>query len=377
MHVTKMKSLFLFISISLLAGCPYQSYMAGHPDAEPRITVVNTLSESLAWLDHDVTPDNGDLLSQGELTGAASNQVLASGDHYYVVNSQSNSITQYDRETLTRTGEFSTGAGTNPYNAVISGDTIHCTAYLSHQVLSFSLVSGLQTATFSLENFVDSSTTWYPYPQGIVQHGNLLFAGCLNSTINGASGSYSIGRVAVCNTSSGLVIGYIETGAANSSSLLVHDGYLYILSAGTFSSGYQENGIIERIQLSGADFSTTSNRVFTNLTLEQVTDGHSFGRLALNGSYGWSGNLGNGVLVRFDTSVIPWQVKKTRTLPGSYGFANISDIDFDQTRDQLFVLEFNGNRLYCLDPVSLDTTWYARCSTGNLGDPVDFYLKKS
>ncbi|MCG8570984.1 MAG: hypothetical protein MJB14_12665 [Spirochaetes bacterium] len=358
--------LFFCTVLFLFNSCTYPYH---YPEEEaafdiesPYLTVINGLSENLSFIKKE-----GESLTESTVqTGQSPNQIIKHKNNVYIVNSLANSILIYDYKTFEIKNEFSTGTGTNPFKAAIYNDQIYVTAYLTHQLLVYNL-SGSHIATHDLEILNESSKIYYPFPQGITLWDSLandyIFIACMYSEENGATKTRNPGRVAVFSLASSSIIGYIDAGAKDTNQVLISNDILYIISSGSYSSGFLEDGKIETVDLNSVNMSNPSAIVPVTQAGES-----SFGAFCIYNDQAWTGNLGNGTLRYYDASQSPWIENKNRTFPGGHGMAYIPDIQFAAKSNQLFVTEFNGNKLYILDPETLDIHDQYSSSANRYGD---------
>ena len=335
----RIRAALTFLVICGLISCGIQnpSIINGkNVNGKPYLVTVGTSSETLGCLDE---PD-GTFLQAVVHTGQSPNDILQYNGSIYILNSLSNSVTVYDEQTLKLTDEFSVGDNTNPYKFLILNEQLWITAYMTHQVLVYSL-SGDRQNVITLDN----TGQYYPYPEGIATDGTRIFAACKDSLDEtAATCNPNGGRVAVIRGDT--VECYIPTSAADTNAVFVHSNRLYIISSGTYISGFREDGIIESIAL--ADISSTGQ----NVTTVHARD-NSFGVCLINGSSAFCGNLGNGKIIRYDISDTEWSPTAQLEFDGNGSLAFISGMVFDDSRNIMWITEFNGNKLYRIDPVTL------------------------
>jgi hypothetical protein len=353
----KSRYIFIIIILFLLTGCPDQHDTGSI--GSPYLSIINELSESISFI-----PEHGDDLLESDIqTGQAPNQIIKNNNQVYIVNSLSNSILVYDYADFSIIREFSTGTGTNPFKAVIVGEKIYITAYLTHELLIFDL-DGSNKKTVDIEILVEGEMTFYPFPQGIAVWNDYIFIACMYSEESGVTKTRDPGRVAVYSISSGVITGYIEAGAKNTNSLYSKDNTLYIISSGGYESRFDDTGMIEIIDVASVNLDLPAG---INPVL--AAENNSFGAFCINENTAWAGNLGNGTLRCYDISVVPWTGLESTTFPGGdYGMAYIPDIRYAALTDELYVTEFNGNKLYILDPVDLSVMKEYTCSSNHHGD---------
>ncbi len=322
---------------------------------DPYLVILGTISESMSAVDSY----DGEVRFNVAQTGQSPNQIMDYKGEIFVVNSLSNSITVYDKKALGLKREFSTGDSTNPYKMLVYNDMIYVTAYCTHEVIVLDLKGKIKTHIS-----LDKSGSYFAYPEGIARYGDVIFVACKDSLEESAgSCNPNGGRVAVIQNDA--VIRYIPTGAADTSNVFVVGDMLYIISSGVHQGGFMENGKIECIDLT---------KGLENVELQTVADGNSFGVCRIVGEYAYCGNLGNGSLMCYDISVRPWNLLTKKVFDGNGSLAFISDIVYDNNRDCLYVLEFNANELYKIEPVTLNTVSQKKCSDSNNGDAQGLLL---
>ena len=324
-----------FLITFLLISCGIQS--PTNVNSKPYLLTVGTTSETLSSLDEP----NGTIQRSVVQTGQSPNDILQHNGKIYVLNSLSNSVTIYDEETLKLTNEFSVGEDTNPYKFLILNGQLWITAYLTHQVLVYSLGGDRQNVIT-----LDKSGQYYPFPEGIATDGQRVFVACKDSSdVTAATCNPNGGRIAVIRSSS--VECYIPTHAPDTSNVMISGGRLYMISSGSYASGsgFREDGIIESIALS--DISSVGG----NETIIHARN-NSFGVCLIVGGSAFCGNLGNGKLIRYDISNSEWTQTANLEFSGNESLAFISGMAYDSYKNILWVTEFNGNRLYNIDPTS-------------------------
>ena len=359
MAMKRIRAAVLFLVTFLLIGCgiPTPKAVSG----KPYLVTVGTSSETLGCLDE---PD-GTFQQSVTQTGQAPNDILQYNGSIYVLNSLSNSVTVYDEQTLKLTNEFSVGDNTNPYKFLILNDRLWITAYMTHQVLVYSL-GGDRQRVINL----DKSGEYYPFPEGIATDGSRVFAACKDSSdVTAVTCNPNGGRVAVIRGDT--VECYIPTHAPDTSNVMISGGRLYMISSGSYAggSGFREDGIIESIAL--ADISPTGE----NMTTVHARD-NSFGACLINGNCAFCGNLGNGKIIRYDISAAEWTQTAQLEFDGNGSLAFISGMAFDDSRNIMWITEFNGNKLYRIDPVSLTVSDHWSVSKETHGDAQGVLLLK-
>ena len=320
-------------------------------NGKPYLVTVGTRSETLSILSE---PD-GTMQQSVAQTSQSPNDILQYNGSIYVLNSLSNSVTVYDEETLKLTNEFSVGDDTNPYKFLIQNGQLWITAYMTHEVLVYT-TGGDRIRAIPLSKV----GSYYPFPEGIATDGSRIFAACKDSSdVTAVTCNPNGGRVAVIRGDT--VECYIPTHAPDTSAVYVHGGKLYIISSGTYisGSGFIENGIIESIAL--ADISPTGENVTTIHARN-----NSFGACLINGAKAFCGNLGNGKLIRYDISDSDWTQTASLEFDGSGSLAFVSGMAYDDSRNILWVTEFNGNKLYRIDTTSFTIAdqWHTSSETG-------------
>ena len=364
-HIKKCLSL-LPIIILFTFSCPYPDNPLNpfynnkkNPD-KPFLVIINGISENLSF----INKRGQSLFTSNVLLGLAPNQIIKNNDDIYIINSNSNSIMVFDYNDFSIKKEFSVETGQNPYKACIIENNIYISAYLTHKLLKYSLAVSKKNEI----NFVDIGS-YKPYPLGVVNWNDYIFIACMYSTDGTATNTRDPGRIAVYNASNDILTGYIEAGAKNTNALYLDDNILYIISSGSYdvgNGGFQEDGIIESIQLNDVSDDLGSNpATISGLT---VTSDSSFGALCIYNTKAWAGNLGNGTLRQYDVSGDTWTQIETRTFPGNSTLAYIPDIKYDPVEDRIYVTEFNGNYLYILYPDTLLTKKSFKSTISTLGD---------
>ncbi|MBR6061771.1 MAG: hypothetical protein IKP67_06825 [Spirochaetales bacterium] len=357
MAMKRIRAAVLFLVTFLIIGCgiPTPKAVSG----KPYLVTVGTSSETLGCLDE---PD-GTFQQSVTQTGQAPNDILQYNGSIYVLNSLSNSVTVYDEQTLKLTNEFSVGDNTNPYKFLILNEQLWITAYMTHQVLVYSLCGDRQRVIN-----LDKSGEYYAFPEGITTDGIRIFAACKDSLTAGADTcDPKGGRVAVIRSDT--VECYIPTSAADTNAVFVHSDRLYIISSGSWSGGFREDGVIESIAL--ADISPTGE----NATNVHARD-NSFGVCLINGGSAFCGNLGNGKLIRYDISDSDWTQTASLEFDGNGSLAFVSGMAFDTVCNILWVTEFNGNKLYRIDPATLTVSDHWSVSKETHGDAQGVLLLK-
>lgn len=366
MQIIKNYKVSILITILLtLTGCPY-------PDSElnptetpiktdidtPFVTIVNGLNETLS-----VINEPGASIRETDIsTGQSPNQIIKHSDKIFIINSLSNSVTVYSTKDLQLKDEFSTGTGTNPYKSVIIDGKIYITSYLMHKLLIFDL-KGNKINEKNIPTAEINSNTHYPFPQGIAHYQDYLFIACMYSQSNTASKSADKGRVIVYSISSSSITGYIETSAANTNNLAINNNTLYIVSSGSYTNGYDDNGTIETVDFTNADFNQPSA-----ITPVIRSENRSFGAICINQNKLYAGLLSSGKLIAYDISEDTWQVTATKELSGNNGLSFIPDIAYSTTQNRLYLTEFNSNSIYIVNPVTLETYKHHNSTNNPYGD---------
>lgn len=324
----------------------------------PYLAIINGLNETLSF----IYKHGDDIIESNIKTGQSPNQIIKKGNKVFIINSLSNSVIKYDFKSFAIKDEFSTGTGTNPYKGVINQEKLYITAYLTHKLLSYDL-DGNNAGSTSLEILNEDGKTYYPFPQGIAQWNSYIFIACMYSEENGATKTRDPGRVAVYSTSSNNITGYIEAGARDTNNVIVNNDILYIISSGSYNSGFQEDGKIETVALTNVNLENPAG-------ISPITQANnsSFGSFCIYNNMVWTGNLGNGTLRYYNTTTSPWTQEASRSFPGGHGMAYIPDIKYTASKNELYVTEFNGNKLYILNPSNLSIKKEYKCSSNKYGD---------
>jgi len=240
---------------------------------------------------------------------------------------------------------------------------MYITAYLTHQIIICNC-DGSNRETIPIEILNEGENTFYPFPQGIAGWSGYIFIACTYSEENGTTTARDHGRVAVYSIPGGVITGYIEAGTKNTNNVYVENDSLYIISSGGYSSGFNETGMIEVVDVSSVNLDSphTINPVI-------AAENNSFGAFCVYEDTAWTGNLGNGTLRLFDITLLPWTELESTTFPGgTYGMAYIPDIQYAAITNELYVTEFNGNTVYILDPSDLSIIEDYTCSSHQHGD---------
>jgi DNA-binding beta-propeller fold protein YncE len=356
-HIS-VRYLFLMVILVIFPGCPYQE---GNDTAieSPFLSIINGLSESLSF----IMTHGDDCVESDITTGQAPNQILKHNNQVYIVNSLSNSILVYDYANFSIILEFSTGTGTNPFKAVIVDDKIYITAYLTHQLLICDR-DGSNKETVNIEILNEGDKTFYPFPQGTAEWNGYIFIACMYAEENSLTKARDPGRVAVFSIGDQSITGYIDTRTKAANSVYVDGNTLFIISSGTYDNGFDETGTIEAVDLTAVNLDLPAN-----ISPVLVAEHNSFGAFCIDGNRAWTGNLGNGTLRFYDTSTIPWSEQESISFPGGTGgMAYIPDILYAALTDELYVTEFNGNKVYILDPADLSVIKEYTCSSNSYGD---------
>ena len=354
MAMKRIRAALTFLVICGLISCGIQSpsnINGKNVNGKPYLVTIGTNSETLSILSE---PD-GTMQQSVTQTSQSPNDILQYNGSIYVLNSLSNSVTVYDDETLKLTNEFSVGEDTNPYKFLILNDQLWITAYLTHEVLVYT-TDGDRVRAITLSK----AGSYYPFPEGIATDGSRVFAACKDSSdVTAATCNPNGGRVAVIRGDT--VECYIPTHAPDTSNVMISGGRLYMISSGSYAggSGFREDGIIESIAL--ADISPTGENVTT-----VHARNNSFGVCLINGGSAFYGNLGNGKLIRYDISDSDWTQTASLEFDGNGSLAFVSGMAFDNSRNILWVTEFNGNKLYRIDPTSFTIAdqWHTSSETG-------------
>ncbi len=343
--------LFLIIFLFLLNCNPFYE-----EKEKPFLVVVNTLSENLVYLKNKDSNEFKD----GPKLGLSPNHIIYNNGYFFVINSLSNSVMKFD-SFLNLVNEFSVLPCSNPYKGVVINDKIYITSYLLHSVMIYNHNTGKNLKNISLNPVEYNSKIYYPFPCGIVYYNNYLFVTCKDTPDTTAKNALK-GRVAVIDITNNRVIGYIQSEGYNTTNLLIYNDFLYIISTGTYDSGYKEDGIIERIDLKSFDFDSFSY----NRTI--VASGNSFGTLCFTLDYIFTGNIGNSKLIKFDKEwkLIDYQIIK------SDGFSFVSDLKF--YNNKLFLLEYNSATFYIINPFNFNIEKGIKTSLNKYGDPINFCI---
>lgn len=323
------------------------------------LVLLNSVSENVQFLDKQ----GGTLYSEGILSGEIPNQMIKYNSDIIIVNSGSNSIMVFDKDTFNIKREFSIGQSKNPYKCTVKDNIIYITAYLTHQLLIYDYNTGQKIEEINLDSLTENSKTYYPYPQGIVNWNDYIFIACMYSQNNSILKTRDKGRVAIYDINSNLITGYFDSTARDTNNLIVNNNSLYVISSGTYNTGFLEDGAIDKIDLATSNLDSPAF-----ITPTTVINKNSFGVLYIDNenNRAWTGNLGNGTIKEYSTLTETWTLQDSLTFSGNGSMAFISDIQYDKTSNILFVTEFNGNILYEIDAGNLSIITQHRTDGGPL-----------
>ncbi|HOJ63917.1 MAG TPA: hypothetical protein PLE45_05800 [Spirochaetota bacterium] len=352
MNIYMKNNFFKIIIFLVILGCQPQL----EEKEKPFLLVLNTLSENLVYLK---SKDDTDF-KNGIITGDAPNQIIYDNGYFFIVNSLSNSILKLD-EYLNVVKEFGVLSDSNPYKAVIINEKIYITSYLLHSVMLYNHNDGKMLKSIPIESIEYGSKIYYPFPCGIVRYNNYLFVACKYTLDAGAQNALK-GRVVIIDVNQNKVTGYIQSEGYNTTNIYIKNDDLYIISTGTYNNGYQEDGIIEKVNLITLNF----NSVNTDTTI--VANGNSFGTICFTEDFIFTGNIGNSKLIKFDNNFnqIEYKILKED------GFSFISAMRYYDKK--IFLLEYNGSTLYVIDPVTFYIKKKIKTSLNQYGDAIDLVI---
>ena len=241
------------------------------------------------------------------------------------------------RTTAILVREFSLDVGVNPYKATIVGDKLFTTALEADKLLIHNLTNGNKIKDVSIQKDGD----YFSKPSGIVNYGNYILVACPFYYLD--SSYFPVykdsGKIFVYDYINDQPKGFINVTGKNPNTLYVKDDILYVISSGT----YFNNGTIETINLSTADFSNPPNITTTN-----VLSGKDFMTLVINDNYAY---IGDGAeIIRYNKST--WiEDKKINTFPNPLAtdWPFIAAITYSSTKNKIYAIEQASRKLNILD----------------------------
>lgn len=322
------------------------------------------LAEEL-WGIENTNPDgNPKTISCGQ----SPNQIQVSTNEFFVVNSLSNSITVYDAQTLNLIPERSIGLG-NGRNPFMMTQPVNQRSFVSNLIANTVSVVNLQTGAIIDEIGMpggsdlphDPGKTSWARPSGIVQIDNRIYVACANLGSDfTAAGPGIICRLDADNPN---LIDWFESGGRNPMTL-EHDvrypDLLWIVHAGDYSSGFQNNGNISLYSISQAQIIETIEMYDAPL------------EIAFSSDYAYASSGSDGRVLRIDLDT--FDLINPIDLP-TYGqglnFVSSLEISPDE---MLWVTEFNHDQLYIINPNENDAIVFSR-RVGDGPDAIAFTLR--
>ncbi|MBN1356009.1 hypothetical protein JXA40_07035 [bacterium] len=274
-------------------------------------------------------------------------QITVHGDRFYVVNSLSHSIGEYNATTYGLLREISVGPGRNPMMMAFSDPNVFwVTNYVSNTVSTVDLASGSVIREIDLPVDLPRdpgvSQTW-ARPAGITIIGRTAYVACANQDESFTSGGPGI--VCRIDTDTMQVTGWFETGGRNTLGIYHEPRWpdlLWIVSAGDYvvGQGFTGNGSICR-------WSLISQLPIGCIPVEDAPFEMAFGP-----ERAYLASARDGVVGRIDLGTL--QLLDPVMLPtAGHGLNFVSGLD--QGPDGLvWTLEFNHDMLYLLDPSQND-----------------------
>jgi hypothetical protein len=185
--MTKLPLLALLLAAALpLAGCPTTDDDDSSPPVStgPSFAVVATTDFSVGAL---ATVDLETFAVADEITAITGDPVVfADGGLLFQINRHMyDNVRVYDPEQLTTPIlEFSTGAGSNPYQAALCDGAIFVIRYDSAELGIYSLDTGLPVGAIDLSAWADSDG--YPEMSSMIRRGTTLYVGLERLTRGGS-----------------------------------------------------------------------------------------------------------------------------------------------------------------------------------------------
>lgn len=310
------------------------------------VLIANSLSETLSRLDLTTTPAR--MEPQVALTGQAPNALLLYGSEILVVNSLSNSVQLLDRQTLSQVAEYSLGSRTNPWDAVIVGDTAWVSCWVSQEVVGLDLTDGtihqrIAAPTSDGLPHVPGVTT-RAYPQGMAQDLNesRIYVALPNLNAQflpaGAGVLWTLTRDGDSFQSDGITV--LEP-AANAADVTVSNiggrPAVIVACAGDFEpgTGYRENGTLT--WLDGVTLQVREHRLVESAPVRVTARGPW--------AYAPGAQTGDVVALEFGATAAPVRI----TLPDAGAGQNYASAVAFGDDTTLLALQFNSDRLYAID----------------------------
>ena len=310
--------------------------------------------------DYTVTPDVA-------LTGEAPNQIKHHNGQLYVVNSRSNSVSVYSRSCSYERG-IAIGDGANPFLLEFWNDNIfYITNFTANTVSQVDAVSGQVLSVLPMPDESelpgDSGVGFHrARPSGIAIASNTCFVACAN--LNDQFTAAGPGVICTIDTQTNQVSGWFESGGRNTVSVEWNPRWpdrLWIANAGDYitGTGYQSNGSI-------CVWSISQHQMERVIPVNDAPFEMAFGPDTLYFASAQSGTVG-----RIDLGDL--NVKPPVIIPGSVAqMSFISGLAMSPDGN-LWVLEFNGEMLYVLDP-GQDDQIIRSVEMGSGPDALDFVL---
>jgi YVTN family beta-propeller protein len=342
-------SIVLVILCVLFAGCGGGGVQPGpYVPGDLTLLIGNSLGETLSV----ASRTNGIWSVQPDVlpTGQGTNDIVVDGNTAYIVNSLSNSIHVVNTQTMSTVREISTGAGTNPYDAVLVPDgTLWVTLTLTNQLIhvdpdaALPVILWLSLPPFDAFDDDDPDDENLPWPQRLCYANGKLYVAFSNlntAYVAGGQGAVAIIDAATYDFDALLELqgrNTIATECPNPAS-----GLVFFISAGDFSMTtfeYLNNGLVEV-------YDSNSGQIIDSVQL----NGAPFEMVAGANGVGFLTNGAENTILRFDyNSLVAWP---SFPVPDSgLGFNFVSGIAEIGDND-VAVIEFNGDALYIIDGVS-------------------------
>ncbi len=334
------------ILLCSVAGCAGGGVLPG-PIVPGDITLLvgNSLGETLSL----ASRTNGVWTVHANVfpTGQGANDIVVDGSSAYIVNSLSNSIQWINTESMTLVRELTTGAGTNPYDAVLAPDgTLWVTLTLSNQLIQIQpdaatpIIQTIDLPSFDQFDDDDPSDDNIPWPQRLCYADGKIYVAFSNLNTGYVAGGQ--GAVGIVDAVTGNIDALLELQGRDTIATECPDpssGLVLFISAGDFSLTtfeYMKNGLVEV-------YDPSSGQVVDALAI----GGAPFEMVANSSGAAFMTNGADNNILRFDyLSLTAWP---SFPVPDSgTGFNFVSGIA-EIGDNQIAVIEFNGDALHILD----------------------------
>ncbi len=283
-----------------------------------------------------------------DFTGLAPNQIVVRGDNFYVVNSRSNSLGIYSCATFRKTREIALGDGRNPFNiAFLNDDICFITNFQSNTVSRVSISAGSVETEIPLpaggDLPHDAGITTYARPEGLVIVDGTCYVGCGNLDDGFIAGGPGV--ICTIDTASNSVTGWFETMGRNTVSVVHNErwpDWIWVVNAGNYTpgQGYTGDGNVNIYNLSQGQF--TDNIPVNDAPFE----------IAFGPDRAYLASAMDGTIARI--TLDGFGLLSPVTLPGSgQGLNFVSGLRVGPDA-LVWVLEFNHDMLYLLDPAQDD-----------------------